>query len=79
MRDAGSVHSDFWYGTAADLATRDTIAVFPVTGWWKEKPALKRYQRGARYSLVVSIRAPGAVTDIYTPVQTVIRTMIAIH
>lgn len=79
MRDAGSVHSDFWHGTAADLATRDTIAVFPVTGWWKEKPALERYERRARYSLVVSIRAPGAVTDIYTPVQTAIQTMIAIH
>ena len=44
MRDAGSVHSDFWRGTAADLATRDAIAVFPVSGWWKEKPALERYE-----------------------------------
>jgi hypothetical protein len=79
MRDAGSIHSDFWHGTAADLATRDAIAVFPVTGWWKEKPALERYQRRARYSLVISIRAPGAVRDIYTPVQTAIQTMIAIH
>ena len=79
MRDAGSVHSDFWHGTAADLATRDSIAVFPVTGWWKEKPALEHYQRGARYSLIVSIRAPGATTDIYTPVRTAIQTMIAIQ
>lgn len=79
MRDAGSVHSDFWRGTAADLATRDAIAVFPVSGWWKEKPALERYDRRARYSMIVSIRVIGAAVDIYTPVQTAIQTMIAIQ
>ena len=79
MRDAGSVHSDLWRGTAADLATRDAIAVFPVSGWWKEKPALERYDRRARYSMIVSIHAPGAAVDIYTPVQTAIQTMIAIQ
>jgi hypothetical protein len=79
MRDAGSVHSDLWRGTAADLATRDAIAVFPVSGWWKEKPALERYDRRARYSMIVSIHATGAAVDIYTPVQTAIQTMIAIQ
>lgn len=79
MRDAGSVHSDIWRGTAADLATRDAIAVFPVGGWWKEKPALERYDRRARYSMIVSIHAATAAVDIYTPVQTAIETMIAIQ
>jgi hypothetical protein len=79
MRDAGSVHSDLWLGTAADLATRDAIAVFPVSGWWKEKPSLERYDRRARYSMMVSIRAVGAIVDIYTPVQTAIQTIIAIQ
>ncbi len=30
FRDRGSLHSDFWVGSAADLAERDSIGVFPV-------------------------------------------------
>ena len=37
-RVAGSLHTDIWTGTAADLAQRGAIAVYPVTGWWKERP-----------------------------------------
>jgi len=69
FRDRGSIHSDFWYGTAADLAERDAIGVFPVGGWWKEKPYLERYDSLARYALVVTIRTPGSAVDIYTPVE----------
>lgn len=70
IRDRGSIHSDWWRGTAADLAGRDAIGVFPVGGWWKEKPFLERSDTPARYALIVSIRAPGAPIDIYTPVAT---------
>ncbi len=38
-------------GTAAELAARGRVAVFPVTGWWKELPARDRSDFGARYSL----------------------------
>jgi hypothetical protein len=68
IRDKGSIHSDIWRGSAAELAERDAIGVFPVSGWWKEKPALQRWDRSARYALVVSVRAPGANIDIYTPI-----------
>jgi hypothetical protein len=68
MRDKGSIHSDIWRGTAAELAERDAIGVFPVSGWWKEKPALQRWDRSVRYALIVSVRAPGAEIDIYTPI-----------
>jgi hypothetical protein len=68
-RDAGSIHSDLWRGTAADLAARDAIGVYPVGGWWKEKPYLERVNATARYSLLVTIRAPGTDVDIYTPVE----------
>lgn len=67
-RDRGSIHSDVWHGTAADLAARDAIAVYPVSGWWKEKPNLQRWERSVRYALLVTIRAPGADVDIYTPI-----------
>jgi len=69
FRDSGSIHSDIWRGTAADLAERDAIGVFPIGGWWKEKPFLERYSESARYSLIVTIRAPGTDVDIYTPVE----------
>jgi hypothetical protein len=69
FRDRGSIHSDFWQGTAADLAARDAVGVFPVGGWWKEKPYLERYDAMARYALIVTIRAPGSDVDIYTSVE----------
>jgi hypothetical protein len=54
--------------SAAELAQRDAIGVFPVSGWWKEKPALQWWDRSARYALIVSVRAPGANIDIYTAI-----------
>jgi len=68
LRDRGSLHSDLWRGHASDLALRGAVAVFPVSGWWKEREHLERYHRTARFSLVVSIRTPPTEVDIYTPV-----------
>lgn len=68
IRDRGSIHSDIWRGSAADLASRDAIGVFPVSGWWKEKPGLQWWERSARYSLLVSIRGPEAEIDLYRPI-----------
>ena len=68
IRDRGSIHSDIWRGSAAALAERDAIGVFPISGWWKEKPGLQRWDRPARYALTVSVRAPGAEVDLYTAI-----------
>ena len=68
QRNQGSVHSDSWLGTAADLASRGYLAVYPVGGWWKERMTLERWRLAARYALVVTIRTPGVEVDIYTPV-----------
>lgn len=67
-RNRGSIHSDFLVGSAADLAERGIIAVYPVSGWWKDQPKRDRSARGARYALVMSIETPGVDTDIWTPV-----------
>jgi hypothetical protein len=69
LRTRGSVHSDWWQGTAADLAACGCIAVYPVTGWWREKTDREYWTRHARYSLVVSIRTEASTVDLYTPVQ----------
>lgn len=68
LRSTGSLHTDIWTGTAADLAQRGAVAVFPVTGWWKERPERDRSNEGARYSLIVSIETPDVEVDIWTPV-----------
>ena len=65
-RNRGSIHSDWWTGTAADLAERGYLAVFPVGGWWKERTQLQ--QRRVRYSLIVTVKTPETTLDIYTPV-----------
>ena len=67
LRDRGSLHSDIWRGTAADLANRHGIVVHPVGGWWREKPALGRSERRIRYALVLTLRANVEV-DLYTEI-----------
>lgn len=78
IRDRGSIHSDIWRGSASALADRDAIGVFPVSGWWKEKPGLQRWDRSARYALVVTIRAPDAEVDLYTAIANQLTVPIAI-
>jgi hypothetical protein len=81
LRNRGSVHSDIWTGTAADLAAKDAdaIGVYPVGGWWKERPMHNRSGEQIRYALIVSIRVMGEGADIYTPVETLLRQTLAIE
>ncbi len=72
-RSRGSIHSDMWEGTAADIAACNNIGVFPVIGWWRERPTEDRWNRRARYSLVVSLRTQVEETDLYTPVLNKLR------
>lgn len=78
IRNVGSIHSDYWHGTAAELAQRSAIGVYPVGGWWKENPSHLRYDRTVRYALIVSIRAMNGEIDIYTPVRVQIATPVEI-
>lgn len=76
LRGKGSVHHDLWSGTAAGLADRGFIAIYPVSGWWKER---KAPPRPCRYSLVVSVEVPEVDVDIYTPVESQIKIPIPIN
>ncbi|MCK7546479.1 S8 family peptidase [Marinobacter koreensis] len=69
LRSRGSIHCDTWEGTAADLALRHTLAVYPVSGWWKYRKAKERWRSSARYSLIVSLEVPENSVDIYSEVE----------
>lgn len=68
VRDKGSIHKDFWKGTAADLSTRNKIAIYPVGGWWKTRKKLNRYDNQIRYSLIISIDTEDTDINLYTPI-----------
>lgn len=69
-RSRGTLQCDWWEGTATQLAASDHIAVFPVTGWWRERPFLGKVESTAQYSLVVSIETPDEAIDLYTAITT---------
>ena len=79
LRSRGSIHSDWWTGTATALADSRHIGVYPVTGWWRERKHFGRWARKVRYSLVVSINTPPTDVDIYTPVRIQLATPISIE
>lgn len=79
LRGLGSIHSDRWSGTAAQLADREHIAVFPVIGWWRERHQLQRWREQARYTLVVTIKTPSTEMDIYSPVMNLITPKVPIE
>lgn len=68
-RRKGSIHSDVWTGTAEDLANSGFIAVFPVTGWWKERKSLNGWKKKAKYSLIVSLETASQDVDLYTEIE----------
>ncbi len=68
QRMRGSILSDTWRGTAADLALRDSMAIYPTSGWWKERPSHHRYTATTRYSLIMSVTVKADI-DIYTEVK----------
>ena len=75
-RNRGSIHSDELNLTAAQLATCNLIAVYPIGGWWKTRTNLKKYNEKLRYSLIVSLDTPAENIDLYNAVKTKIETMI---
>jgi hypothetical protein len=78
-RTRGSLISDSWTGTAAQLANRGQLAVFPAMGWWRNRPSHGRFDRAARYALVVSIEAPEVEQDLYAAVAQQIGVPLAVE
>ncbi len=67
----GSIHSNYWNGSAVEIASCNKLAVFPLaSGWWKQLKKQEKHDSQLRYSLIVSIETPENTTDIYTPIAT---------
>lgn len=77
-RHRGSLHSDIWRGTAAELADRSMIGIYPALGWWKTLLRQERYNDRVRYSLVVSIKTEQSEVDLYAAIQNVVTARTAI-
>ncbi len=73
-RNKGSIHKDVWKGSAAELAERGKVAIYPAMGWWRTRTKLQNWDKQARYALIISIAAPEIDVDIYTEVLTKIST-----
>jgi hypothetical protein len=65
----GSIHSNYWKGTAAEIASCNILAIYPVaSGWWKQLKKQNKANSKLKYSLTVSIETPENTTDIYTTI-----------
>ncbi|QDU91527.1 hypothetical protein Pla175_49560 [Pirellulimonas nuda] len=65
----GSVHSDYWVGTAAELADSAQVCVYPVTGWWRFRRDPNVVEQETRYSLIVSISTDSSEIDLVQAVR----------
>lgn len=78
QRHKGSLHQDVWEGTAAELASRGSLAIYPAMGWWRTRPKLERYDLPAHYTLIVSILTPETEIDLYNAVAAKIKIPVVI-
>jgi hypothetical protein len=76
---SGSLHCDTWEGPAVELAARDLICVYPISGWWRERSHLGKCDAVARYSLVASISTPAAEIDLHTPISAMITNLVGVE
>lgn len=70
QRNLGSLHQDEWTGSGSELARCNSVAVFPVGGWWKNNGRSDRKDLPVRYALLLSLRTAEQGIDLYTPIAT---------
>jgi hypothetical protein len=73
QRNLGSLHQDEWTGSGSELARCNSVAVFPVGGWWKNNGRSDRKDLPVRYALILSLRTAEQGVDLYTPIATQLR------
>jgi hypothetical protein len=76
-KTAGSLHCDVWTGPGAELAARRTLAIYPVSGWWKMRSPKKRYNSHARYALIMTLKSLDEDIDLHAEIKAAIALRIA--
>ncbi|PGX26356.1 hypothetical protein COE22_12645 [Bacillus cereus] len=69
-RSRGTIQSDRWYGTAAELASRNKIAIYTTYGWWNDRKEFK--DKAFNFSVIISIVTEESSIDLYTPISTIV-------
>lgn len=77
-RNVGSIHSDYIVTSAVNLCDRNYVAVYPVGGWWKERPYLGKADNKVRYALVLTLETPSVDVDLYLAIVNAIGTMVPV-
>jgi hypothetical protein len=54
---------------ASDLARRNLLVVYPVSGWWKTQAVDNPEQKEAWFSLIVEIDAGTVDADLYAEIS----------
>jgi hypothetical protein len=78
LRNVGSLHSDIWETTAAELADMDAVGIYPIGGWWKNNPKLRKTNSKARYAAIVSLTAPQEL-HIYNSIEALVRQVVVVE
>lgn len=74
----GSLHSDWITEGAASMADRGSIAVFPVSGWWKERRKMGRHLSRQPFSLIVTLETPAQGVDLYAAIASKVKVPVTI-
>lgn len=64
----GSIRKDFIIGAGREMSERNTLAVFPKNGWYKNLKRQNKFNEVVRYSLIISLETEENEIDLYTPV-----------
>ena len=78
-RTKGSIHKDWIDATAAQLATCDMIAIFPVSGWWYNRTSMQKVEEKMRYSLIVSLETEEQQVDFSSEIDVKIANAVSIE
>ena len=79
QRSLGSLHQDEWQGTGSELVRCNSVAVYPVGGWWKNNKRPDRVDLPVRYSLLLSLRTEEQEVDLYTPIANQLRIPVSVE
>jgi hypothetical protein len=77
--ERGSLHSDCFTSTGAELAECDVVGVYPVSGWWKDQPKRARPDASVPYALIISIETAATEVDLWTPVQQMVEAKVPVE